>query len=384
MAGDGDVEAEYHQPPRPATGGVGDTITLTGSNIGVRMRVTLTGLSDPISASRPPRAGTRYVAANLGSAAPASRSWRASSTKRCSTYGARTAKPVLGVQSAACSNGFDEPLRIEVGNSRDGLRVVRGAGRPAAPPAPARARAGARRSGRQMEPAMTWRELNLCVADERNYCALMDRMASNVRSGHRRGGLAFAFALTGAAASAEVTGAVGGVRDPAAGGARPGRLAIEDDGVGPALRARAVHRRSVRRTAGAVPGLRCRADAVDPTPCPATIRAERRDQALRDGVTGCRSPWCPRTWPGPIADVSQPIDGRQHADRLDADGDGVDRLGRDLGAPAVRQRTAAAPRGNEPLRVAAAVDVPRAEPAAVPAAACPCWPPAAATATSAA
>ena len=37
-----DVEAEYHQPPKPAEAGLGETITLTGTNIGVRMRVTVT------------------------------------------------------------------------------------------------------------------------------------------------------------------------------------------------------------------------------------------------------------------------------------------------------------------------------------------------------
>jgi hypothetical protein len=36
------VEAEYHQPPKPAEAGLGETITLTGSNIGVRLRVTVT------------------------------------------------------------------------------------------------------------------------------------------------------------------------------------------------------------------------------------------------------------------------------------------------------------------------------------------------------
>src|SRR3712207_1003707 len=41
------VEAEYHQPPRPATGGIGDTITLTGTNIGVRARVPPARRSNP-------------------------------------------------------------------------------------------------------------------------------------------------------------------------------------------------------------------------------------------------------------------------------------------------------------------------------------------------
>ena len=36
-----DVEAEYHQPPQPPVVGLGETITLTGSNIGIRQEVTL-------------------------------------------------------------------------------------------------------------------------------------------------------------------------------------------------------------------------------------------------------------------------------------------------------------------------------------------------------
>ena len=38
------VEEEYHQPPKPAEAGLGETITLTGTNIGVRLRVTVTGV----------------------------------------------------------------------------------------------------------------------------------------------------------------------------------------------------------------------------------------------------------------------------------------------------------------------------------------------------
>jgi hypothetical protein len=44
--GDVDVEEEYHQPPKPASGRIGDTITMTGSNIGVRLRVTVTGVQE--------------------------------------------------------------------------------------------------------------------------------------------------------------------------------------------------------------------------------------------------------------------------------------------------------------------------------------------------
>ncbi len=38
----GDVEAEYHQPPKPPVTTAGGKITLTGSEIGVRMQTTVT------------------------------------------------------------------------------------------------------------------------------------------------------------------------------------------------------------------------------------------------------------------------------------------------------------------------------------------------------
>ena len=38
----GSIEAEYHQPPKPAEAKLGETITLTGTEIGVRFDVTVT------------------------------------------------------------------------------------------------------------------------------------------------------------------------------------------------------------------------------------------------------------------------------------------------------------------------------------------------------
>ena len=38
----GSIEAEYHQPPKPAEAGLGETIELTGTEIGVRFDVTVT------------------------------------------------------------------------------------------------------------------------------------------------------------------------------------------------------------------------------------------------------------------------------------------------------------------------------------------------------
>jgi len=108
------IEAEYHQPPTPATGALGDTITLTGTNIGVRFRVTVDGLVDPAIASRPPRAGTRYVGVNLRLRSTGITILEDELDNALLTYGPRRrARPVRGVK-AACSHGFDRPVRIDV------------------------------------------------------------------------------------------------------------------------------------------------------------------------------------------------------------------------------------------------------------------------------
>ena len=126
---DGDVEAEYHQPPRPATGGIGDAITLTGTNIGVRLRTTVTGLVDPARDLR--IAAARDALCRRGPAASQHRHRhpRRPAPERAAdaTAGGRTAKPVLGVK-ASCSNGFDgTAVRIDVGARGARLPAVRGA-----------------------------------------------------------------------------------------------------------------------------------------------------------------------------------------------------------------------------------------------------------------
>jgi hypothetical protein len=113
------VEAEYHQPPRPATGGIGDAITLTGSNIGVRLRVTLTGLSDPVAAARPPRKGTRYVGVNLRLKSTGITIHDDVLEDALLRYRGGKARPVMGVK-ADCSNGFQGVVRIDVGHRARG------------------------------------------------------------------------------------------------------------------------------------------------------------------------------------------------------------------------------------------------------------------------
>jgi hypothetical protein len=114
-----DVEAEYHQPPRPARGAIGDTITLTGTNIGVRLDTTVAGLVDPAEAAKPPRAGNRYVGVDLRLASTGIAIHDSPLESARLRYDGGAAKPVLGVE-ADCSHGFDATVRIEVGAKTSG------------------------------------------------------------------------------------------------------------------------------------------------------------------------------------------------------------------------------------------------------------------------
>ncbi len=109
---EGDVEAEYHQPPRPAKGGIGDTITLTGSNIGVRMKVKVTGVVDPAEASPPASAGNRYVAVKLGMRSTGIAVLEGDVGSGLLVYDGGSAEVAAGVE-AGCSNGFDAGVRID-------------------------------------------------------------------------------------------------------------------------------------------------------------------------------------------------------------------------------------------------------------------------------
>jgi hypothetical protein len=107
-----DVEAEYHQPPQPPAGEVGDTITLTGSNIGVRALVTVTGVEDSVEASEPARQGTRYVAVDLKLRSTGITIIEGEVAQAELAYAGGRTELVTGVE-AECSNGFEKPVRIE-------------------------------------------------------------------------------------------------------------------------------------------------------------------------------------------------------------------------------------------------------------------------------
>lgn len=119
-AEDGGVEAEYHQPPRPATGGIGDTITLTGANIGVRLDVTVTELLDPVTAARPPRPGMRFVGVAVEAISTGITIHDDEFNDGLLRYGARGRARALMRVKASCSQGFHRIVRIEVGASASG------------------------------------------------------------------------------------------------------------------------------------------------------------------------------------------------------------------------------------------------------------------------
>ena len=176
----GDVEAEYHQPPRPATGAIGDTITLTGTNIGVRLDTTVTGLVDPAEASRPPRRREalrrRRPAAATARGSPSTTAALESARLR---YDGGAAEPVLGVK-ADCSNGFEDVVRIDVGLKARGCLLFQVPDLRAPASVPARTRAGAGRGRRPLEAALMWRNLNLCLVKHRGYRGLMGGMFRRV------------------------------------------------------------------------------------------------------------------------------------------------------------------------------------------------------------
>jgi hypothetical protein len=129
---EGGIEAEYHQPPMPPTGRIGDTITLTGTNVGVRLDVKVTGLVDPATAARSARDGMRYVGVALQTDNTGITIHDDTFDNALLRSDARgRARPVMGVK-ANCSNGFHRVVRIEPSAGARGcvLFEVRNSARP--------------------------------------------------------------------------------------------------------------------------------------------------------------------------------------------------------------------------------------------------------------
>jgi len=109
------VEAEYHKPPEPARAGAGEVITLTGTNIGVRLRVKLLGPLEPVAVG-----GRDYLAANLQLRNTGITIFEAPLDRaRLIDGSGNAAEPVLGVE-APCSRGFQGLMRLDVSRQARG------------------------------------------------------------------------------------------------------------------------------------------------------------------------------------------------------------------------------------------------------------------------
>jgi len=115
----GDVEAEYHKPPDPPEAGVGETITLTGTNIGVRMEVTL----EDVKRAR----GRTQV--HLGMLNTGITVYEAPLQNAELTFA--DGSTATAVPDEGCSRGFDPTyLRIDVSHQENVCLLFEGTGKP--------------------------------------------------------------------------------------------------------------------------------------------------------------------------------------------------------------------------------------------------------------
>jgi hypothetical protein len=108
-----DAEVQYFQPPMPAETGVGDAITLTGSNIGVRMRVTVSGAHTVRVKGKP------YTAVDVKLENTGITVYQGELRQAEMTFGDGKTHRVAAA-GAACSNGLNRDFYIDVSGSRQG------------------------------------------------------------------------------------------------------------------------------------------------------------------------------------------------------------------------------------------------------------------------
>jgi hypothetical protein len=112
-----DIEIEYHQPPRPAEAAVGDTITLTGTNIGIRVAVTVRKVET--------LAGRTAVHLRLDNTGIAVHD---DALRQAAVTYADGRTVAVKAEQAKCSNGFDDVVRIDVSFSARGCLVFAASG----------------------------------------------------------------------------------------------------------------------------------------------------------------------------------------------------------------------------------------------------------------
>jgi len=115
-----DAEIEYHQPPKPAEADLGETITLTGTNIGVRLKVTPTDIEQ----------ADGYTVVHLKLVNDGIAVYEAPLQNAELAFPGATATPVASSEErATCSRQFDpELIRIDVGRTRTGCLLFEGGG----------------------------------------------------------------------------------------------------------------------------------------------------------------------------------------------------------------------------------------------------------------
>ena len=111
-----DAEEKYFQPPRPAQARLGETIRLTGANIGVQADVT------PTAVKTVEAGGKRYTAVEVEIDNDADGITVYEGELRQASLTSAGGKPVNAVWGvkAACSNTFDAHVRIDVGAKQRG------------------------------------------------------------------------------------------------------------------------------------------------------------------------------------------------------------------------------------------------------------------------
>jgi hypothetical protein len=109
-----DIETEYHQPPRPAEAGLGETITLTGTNIGIRLEATVTKV-DRVGSHTAVHVKLRNTGITV---------YEAPLQNATVTYPGGEPVPVAKGERESCSKNFDsDTLRIDVARTRTGCLV---------------------------------------------------------------------------------------------------------------------------------------------------------------------------------------------------------------------------------------------------------------------
>lgn len=114
-----DVESEYHQPPKPAEAKLGETITLTGSNIGVRLDVTVKDV----------RRVADYLAVDVEFDSTGITNYQAPFESASVTFPGGRSEKVIADETASCSKDITVPTTfIAVGTKAQGCLLFPGSG----------------------------------------------------------------------------------------------------------------------------------------------------------------------------------------------------------------------------------------------------------------